>query len=105
MIGNISGYVKIKATLTGGANAVTSGVCFGGKPRSVQSPALWLRTRPGGWPEAYGADGYSVADNSQSIPSHASFPVLGSEGARVHMLTTTRPRQLLRFAPRVCFVA
>jgi hypothetical protein len=77
VIWNISGHVRINVTLAGGANAVISGVFFGGKPGggSVATFVGPDTSTEGSWHGVYGADGYSVADDSQNIPSYASFAV------------------------------
>lgn len=75
LVWNISGHVKINVIQSAGPNAVVSGVFFGGSS-SVSSTASFIRsdtTTQGNWHAAYGADGYSVANDSQSLPSYASF--------------------------------
>ncbi len=180
LVWNISGHVKINITQTGGANAVVSGVFFGGSSETVsispQSVSLsagqqqqftatvtatsnqtvtWsissvtpanaasgsisttgLYTAPatitpaqvtvkatsadgtasgtatinlviasvanfvgsdtsteGSWHGVYGADGYSVANDSQSIPSYASFAVQNQLNW-IWTSSTTDPRAL-----------
>jgi IPT/TIG domain len=80
LVWNISGHVKINVIQTAGANAVVSGVFFGGSG-TVSSSASFVRsdtTTQGNWHGAYGADGYSVATDSQSLPSYASFAPLNA---------------------------
>jgi hypothetical protein len=77
LVWNVAGHVKINVTLAGGPNAVISGVFFGGSS-AINSAAAFVRTdaaTEGNWHGAYGADGYSVANDTQSIPSYASFAV------------------------------
>ena len=77
LVWNLSGHVKINVIGTAGPNAVISGVFFGGSA-AITSAASFLRsdnTTQGNWHGAYGADGYSVASDSQSIPSYATFAI------------------------------
>jgi hypothetical protein len=51
-----------------------------GNSANAQSPATasflgFDKTTQGNWPGVYGADGYSIANDSQSIPSYSSFAV------------------------------
>jgi len=81
LVWNISGHVTISVTQNSGPNAVISGVFFGGSS-TITSSASFLRsdaTTQGNWHGAYGADGYSVANDSQSLPSYGSFAVAGEE--------------------------
>lgn len=80
LVWNISGHVKINVIQTAGASSVMSGVFFGGSS-TVSSSASFVRsdtTTEGNWHGAYGADGYSVATDSQSLPSYASFAPLNA---------------------------
>jgi IPT/TIG domain/Glucodextranase, domain B/Bacterial Ig-like domain (group 2) len=75
LVWNISGHVKINVIQTAGVNAVVSGIFFGGGS-SVSSSASFVRsdtTTQGNWHGAYGADGYSIAGDSQSLPAYAAF--------------------------------
>ncbi|MGC2814472.1 MAG: Ig-like domain-containing protein, partial [Candidatus Acidiferrum sp.] len=77
LVWNITGHVQVNITRTAGNNAVVNGVFFGGSS-VVSSVASFVRTdtsTQGNWHGAYGADGYSIANDSQSIPSYASFAV------------------------------
>jgi hypothetical protein len=94
LIWNISGHVRINVTWTVGSNAVVSGVFFGGKP----SPAVAAftgsdTTTQGTWHPVYGADGFSVANNTQSTPSYASFALQGQSNY-TWASSTTDPRAL-----------
>ncbi len=81
LIWNISGHVKINVIYAAGANAVISAAFFGpATPPSTGATATagFIKTdtnTQGNWHGTYGADGYSVDANSQSIPSYASFGV------------------------------
>jgi len=75
LVWNIAGHIRINVTQSAGANSVISGVFFGGSS-AISSTATFLRfdtTTEGNWRGSYGADGYSVANDSQSVPSYASF--------------------------------
>ena len=77
LVWNITGHVQINIIETAGNDAVVNGVFFGGSS-VVSSVASFLRTdttTQGNWHGAYGADGYSIANDSQSVPSYASFAV------------------------------
>lgn len=77
LVWNVSGHVLINVTQTGGANAAVSGIFFGGSS-AVTSAANFVRsdnTTEGNWHGQYGADGYSIANDTQSIPAYASFLV------------------------------
>jgi hypothetical protein len=79
---NLSGHVTIQFTLTGGSNAVMSGLFFGG-PVQVTPPtatAAFVKTdttTQGNWQSAYGADGYNVIGDSNSYPSYAQVTPSG----------------------------
>ena len=77
LVWNVSGHIRINVTQSAGPNPVVSGVFFGGSS-AISSTAAFLRfdsTTEGNWHGSYGADGYSVANDSQSVPSYASFAV------------------------------
>jgi hypothetical protein len=71
---NISGHVVFRFTQTGGANAVLSGLFFGGAPTST-STAKYLfsdATTQGNWKSVYGADGYTILGDVTSYPSYVT---------------------------------
>ena len=75
LVWNITGNVTIAVTQNGGANAVLSGIFFGGSS-TITAAAHFVNsdlTTQGNWHGTYGADGYSLANNTQSIPAYASF--------------------------------
>jgi hypothetical protein len=79
LVWNLSGHVKINVIWGGGYNAVVSGVFFGGASsggtKATASFVAADTTTQGSWHGVYGGDGYSVANDSQSIPSYASLAV------------------------------
>jgi hypothetical protein len=82
LVWNVSGHVIFKLTLMGGANAVISGIFFGGSSASVSSSstASFLKSDPttqGFWRGTYGAYGYNVVGDSVSYPSFAAVNVAG----------------------------
>jgi subtilisin family serine protease len=77
LVWNVSGHVKVRVTLTGGANAVTSGLFFGaagsGNPASSSASFLQLDTTTrGNWHGAYGLDGYNVLSDLSSNPGYVT---------------------------------
>jgi hypothetical protein len=81
---NLSGNVVIKVTNLGPANAVISGLFFGGKPTSTASAHFvgTNTTTQGSWRGTYGADGYDLAlDTSAGNPKLPSYAALGITGA------------------------
>jgi len=97
LVWSISGHVKINVICTSGPNAVVSGVFFGGSS-TITSSTNFVRsdtTTQGNWHGMYGADGFSVAGDSQSVPSYATFAaqneatwVYSSESTDVRALQT-----------------
>jgi len=79
LVWNLSGHVKINVTWTSGYNAVVSGVFFGGAgsvgAKGTASFVAADTTTQGNWHGVYGANGYSIANDSQSIPGYASLAV------------------------------
>ena len=74
LIWNVSGHVTITVTPNAGPNAVVSGVFFGGAAANAPGASaanFHLDTNTqGNWLGTYGADGFSVADSQQSLPSY-----------------------------------
>jgi hypothetical protein len=72
LVWNLSGHVLIRVTRTGGANAVLSGIFFGG---GIQLPtAAFVKsdtTTKGSWKGVYGSKGYAIANDLTSYPSYA----------------------------------
>ncbi len=98
---NLSGNVVIKVTDLSGANAVVSGIFFGGKPAPAPtSSATFLATNTttqGSWHGVYGANGYDIAaDTSAGNPKLPSYATLGITGASTYTwaASTADPRAL-----------
>ncbi len=97
LVWNLSGHVKINVIWTGGGNAVVSGVFFGGASsggtKATASFVAADTATQGSWHGVYGADGYSVANDSQSIPSYA-FLAVQNQLNYTWAPSTTDPRAL-----------
>jgi uncharacterized protein (TIGR03437 family) len=92
---NVSGHIRINVILTAGNNSVVSGVFFGGGS-AINSVASFVRTdttTQGSWHGTYGSDGYSIANDSQSLPSYANFAVQ-NQANWTWLPLTTDPRAL-----------
>jgi hypothetical protein len=75
LVWSISGHVKVNVTVTGGDNAVVSGVFFGGPAPTSQASAVFVNSdnvSQGNWQSKYGSDGYSIAAGKQNLPSYAN---------------------------------
>jgi hypothetical protein len=95
---NVSGHVKIQVTLTGGVNAVATGLFFGGAGTVVASTgtAAFVKqdsTTQGNWQGVYGADGYVVIGDLTSNPSYVT-PAESGEGQAVWPNSPTDVRAL-----------
>jgi len=91
LVWNITGHVRINATMNSGANAVLSGIFFGtGNAATTSTPTTATTTTTsttsavltfvgldaatqGSWEGKYGTDGYAIANSNQSLPSYAVF--------------------------------
>jgi len=73
---DLTGSVSIRITPTT-VNAVVSGIFFDGIPASAPvATAAFVKsdtTTAGNWKGVYGAEGYSIAGASGSLPSYATF--------------------------------
>jgi hypothetical protein len=85
LVWNLTGKVKMRVTLTGGLNAVISGLFFGG-PSNLSAPAGTTasfvkadRTTRGNWIGAYGADGYTLVGDQTLKPSYANVIPSGNQ--------------------------
>jgi len=104
--GSISstGIYTAPATLTSSqpvtvmATSAADGTRFGTVTINLtSSSAAFLSydtTTQGNWHGVYGADGYSIANDSQSIPMYASFAVENQNGEWTWASGTTDPRAL-----------
>jgi pro-kumamolisin-like protein len=83
--------VTIKATSVDGTASGTANVTLITKPAAnfITSDT----TTQGTWHGSYGADGYSIANDSQSIPSYATFAVQ-NQSNYTWAASTTDPRAL-----------
>jgi fibronectin type 3 domain-containing protein len=81
--------VTIKATSADGTASGTATVNL--TTGAVASFVSSDTSTEGSWHGVYGADGYSVANDSQSLPSYASFAVQ-NQGNYTWAATTTDPR-------------
>jgi hypothetical protein len=74
VVWNLSGHIQLRITLTGGINAVLSGIFFGGggaATATVTAQFVKLDTSTqGSWQGVYGSGGYNVIGNSASYPSY-----------------------------------
>ncbi len=98
LVWNVSGHVKIQVTLTGGANAVATGLFFGagGTVGSSTGTAAFVKqdtATQGNWQGVYGADGYAVVGDLISNPSYVT-PVATGEGQVVWPNSPTDVRAL-----------
>jgi len=99
LIWKLSGNVKINVITNGGPNSVVSGAFWGtaGTVRTaVPAVATFVNsdaTTQGNWHGVYGSDGYSVANDSQSIPAYATFAVQ-NQSNWTWAQSTTDPRAL-----------
>jgi hypothetical protein len=74
---NVSGHVTFNVTSVSGPNAVISGAFFDVATANTASGIAHFVTADtstqGNWQGAYGADGYSLAGDKQSIPAYAAL--------------------------------
>ncbi|WP_261344031.1 S8 family peptidase [Aquisphaera giovannonii] len=83
---NLSGHVKFVVSRSAGANAVVSGLFFGGAP-ATSSPFVGANTTAkGNWQGAFGADGYSIPRGASALPSYAA---VSPSGASLYTWSTT----------------
>jgi hypothetical protein len=78
---NVSGHVRIQVTLTGGINAVISGIFFGGGGTTTAATASFVTTdatTQGNWQGVYGASGYNVINGATSYPSSLTVTPTGN---------------------------
>jgi uncharacterized repeat protein (TIGR01451 family) len=78
LVWNLTGHVKLKITLTGGSNAVLSGIYFGNS--ATPAAATFVKTdttTQGTWKGVYGADGEAINGDTASYPSYAQVSFSG----------------------------
>jgi len=83
LVWNVSGHVVVRVTNTNGsANAVMSGLFFGGGGATTGSgTASFLKTdtaTAGSWKGVYGADGYNVINDSAGYPAYVTVQPSGN---------------------------
>jgi hypothetical protein len=81
LVWNLKGHVTLKITLTGGLNAVVSGVFFDPPAAGVTSTAAFVTTDTttrGTWMGVYGADGEAIYDDSANYPGYARVSFSGN---------------------------
>ena len=71
LVWNLSGHVVLRVTLTGGPNAVISGLFFSAPTNSSASFVKADPTTQGSWKGVYGLDGYAIANDATSYPAYA----------------------------------
>ena len=101
LVWDIAGSVRIRVTHTGGVNAVVSGLFFGGAgaapaPRTTASFVRADLTTGGSWKGAYGASGYSIAADTQSLPAWATLARDGGWNQWTWAASTTDTRAVQR---------
>jgi hypothetical protein len=96
---NIKGNVIVQVTATSGYNAVVSGIFFGPAP-TAPAPATATATysgvdttTQGAWTGKYGASGYLIANDANTLPTFATVSLTG-DGAWTFASSTTDPRAL-----------
>ncbi len=85
LVWSVSGHVMIRVTRTGGANAVISGLFFGGgissPPPASASFVMLDTTTQGSWAGVYGSDGYLVVADQTSNPAYLTAASNGQNQA------------------------
>jgi hypothetical protein len=76
LVWNVTGHVKFRVTLSAGANAVVSGIFFGG-PSTAATFVKTDSVTAGNWRGVYGADGYSVFSDGAANPTYATPAITG----------------------------
>ena len=98
LVWNISGHALIRVTRTAGANAVLSGIFFGGA-LPAQASAAFLRTDTsthGSWRSVFGANGYAIANDGTSYPPYT--PIGVNTASATWAGSTADPRALQKAA-------
>ncbi len=97
LVWNVSGHVKIRITLTGGWNAVMTGLFFGGaNVLSNSGTASFVTqdtTTKGNWRTVYGTDGYVVVEDQTLNPTYVA-PAATGQSEVFWTNSTSDPRAL-----------
>ena len=98
LIWNLQGHVQFRFTSLQGANAVLSGLFFGGARPPVAPSAITTliatdTSTQGSWQGTYGREGYNVAGDSASYPAYAQ---VSTPSAYTWNSSTSDPRALRR---------
>ena len=101
LLWNLAGHVTFQITLTGGPNAVLSGLFFGARaPVVTAAAANFARidsSTQGTWKGTYGTDGDAIFSDSSIYPSYAQVSLSGNSAA-VWAASTTDIRALQKLA-------
>ena len=98
LIWNLQGHVQFRFTSLQGANAVLSGLFFGGArppvaPSAIATLIATDTSTQGSWQGTYGREGYNVAGDSASYPAYAQ---VSTPSAYTWNSSTSDPRALRR---------
>jgi uncharacterized repeat protein (TIGR01451 family) len=94
LVWNVSGHVRVRVTVTGGANPVLSGLFFGGagsggNPATGAASFVQVDTATrGNWHGVYGADGYTVVGDTATNPAYVT-PAPAGQGLAVWASSTS----------------
>jgi hypothetical protein len=100
LVWSLRGHVRLQVTHTAGANAVVSGLFFGGAPLPPGATATFVTTdtaTQGTWQGAYGGDGVVLANDAQAPPAYATATVSG-QSSYTWSAGTADPRALQKAA-------
>jgi tetratricopeptide (TPR) repeat protein len=98
LVWNVSGHVLIRVALTGGLNAVVSGIFFKSSGTTPIGSATFVQTDTathGNWKGSYGQDGYVIANDLTKLPSYADV-TFGSTRTYTWAASTNDVRALLK---------
>lgn len=99
LVWNVKGHVKLRVTLTGGANPVLSGLLFGGgsiAPTTATAAFVQLDgTTQGNWHGTYGAEGYIVVGDQTSNPPYVT-PAPSGQSQAVWVSSSSDARALTK---------
>ena len=97
LVWNLSGHVRVNV-VTNTGNAVLSGIFFSTSATTSSTPGAanfigFDTATQGNWEGKYGADGYSIPNSTQALPSYATFSPLDQTNY-TWAANTTDPRAL-----------